>query len=176
VVALRFGPTSAYIAAIATACCNSWMLARVAAFLGPLVLCVACSSKPDTHGDPPASCDPAVSRRGTYVVSYSERSGTCGPIPESVSRLDGMSMTMSPSGATQCRITEPSTVDDNGCTLSNSVACTDVSGYIIEITGVTTQVDSGGARLTGIANISLRDASTGRAVCSSTYDVDYVRQ
>ena len=86
-----------------------------------------------------------------------------------------MTTTMSPSGATNCALTEPTSIEDSGCTLTNSVACRDVNGNVGESIFITTQTDASGAHLTGIADLTVRDRGA-RVLCKSTYDVDYERQ
>lgn len=156
------------------------MIARMTMMLAAALLFTACPSGNDgetaTEESMPTSCDPATARHGTYLVQYFERSGDCGPIKESLVRLSNMPETVSPSGAQQCGITQEPALEDNGCTLTNSVACTDAAGIVAEVTIITTQDDDDGAHLSGIADVLVRDKSTARPVCKSVYDIEYTRQ
>jgi hypothetical protein len=156
------------------------MLARLSIALGGAVLLTACPSGDDDETansmSMPSSCDAATARRGTYLVQYFERSGDCGPVKESLVRLSNMAQTVSPSGAQQCEITQAPALEDNGCTLTNSVACADAAGIVAELTIITTQGDDDGAHLSGIADVLLRDKSSARPLCKSVYDIEYTRQ
>lgn len=54
--------------------------------------------------------------------------------------------------------------------------CDDVNGSVYEVTAVVTQDDSAASKFSGIFDFTLRDAATGKTLCSSTYDVEYSRQ
>ena len=154
---------------------------RAAVVLGGACFVLSCGS-PDgggtgttVGGGPAGGCDER-DRIGTYLLTWDERTGDCGPVDEGISRITGATSGTSPSGASQCQITDPPFLSDDRCTLTNSVACVTVDGLVLEGLGVTTQQDSGSNRITGIFDVSIRDQSTGALLCASTYDVVYVRQ
>lgn len=129
-----------------------------------LAVLVGCSG-----ADEAEPCDLAH-RDGTYLLSYTERSGgTCGELPDVVGRADPDSI------SDGCMLTEPDDVSADQCTLTRSLVCTvqNPDGAIYGI--AVTKESGGGARLEGIYTMTIRDAA-GELVCLGTYDVVAVRQ
>ena len=83
---------------------------------------------------------------------------------------------MSPSGAVTCELSEQPDVENDGCTITNSVACVDSAGYVTEAVGITTQQTQDGSLITGVMTITIRQQNSGRVECTSTYDVMYERE
>jgi len=108
---------------------------------------------------------------GTYMVSYEEHDGgTCGPIGETLLVIDD---TVSYGN---CVSVYNQTSEDQ-CTSKSVFDCED-SGNNITFTGssIITQVAPNGDTITGVFTMSLRTLSTGKSICSSTYDIIYIRQ
>jgi len=119
------------------------------------------------------SCDPAA-RNGTYVLLYDEKSGNCGPIDDSVVHLSGEHSGLFTPGGDTCSI-EKTIVENNGCTLSDSVACINDEKKLEKMTIVTTQETADASRISGTADITIGDESDDEN-CRSTYHVEYVRK
>lgn len=108
-------------------------------------------------------------RTGTYLLSMVERNGDCGPVPDTVGRLDNAD------AQGNCEILEE-VWEDNFCTLTRSIKCIDEpTGYIVEGTAITTQQDDNGDLLTGVNTSSVRDSS-GNLLCVSSYDMTAEKQ
>lgn len=106
---------------------------------------------------------------GTYAVTTTERSGTCGSLPEYVVQYqDGETV-----ADTGCTINYERVSKDQ-CTTEQSLSCQNADGTSSEGVGVVTQ-EPGGATATGTLSVTIKDAS-GSVVCMSTYDATYTRQ
>jgi len=121
---------------------------------------LGCSSAGSTSSAP-ANC---ADRNGTFTMRYTQRSGTCGAIPEQVVMIKpGLTV---PSADCPGEIT---TSNDN-CAITSNVTCAaDVNGNIVTKKGKFTW-DAAGAKGSGIVELMLTDKA-GKLVCLSTYDV-----
>jgi hypothetical protein len=119
--------------------------------------------------DDEISCS-ASDRSGAYLISYVERDGDCGDIPDNVGRFDG-------SGGVpdNCELDAPDAVSSDSCTLERSLTCVQ-DGFAVSAIGSTTQETDDGSRITGILTMTIRDAASGELVCISTYEQTAVRQ
>lgn len=137
----------------------------------------ACTTSVDSEKEStPDSCD-AASRTGTYLVSYDERSGTCGEMESSLVVLDG---DKNLDGGCELHTKKFS---KNNCRLDIDVTCpfsyrdpTSWGGRgsaLFHSTGYTEQRTEDGSHLDGAVTIRLE---TDSGTCISTYDVTYVRQ
>ena len=117
-------------------------------------------------------CGPECSledRTGTYLMSFNEVSGGCGPIDPEIARLDGSGTDPGPG----CTL-EYERVSEDQCSLERATSCQS-SGLDIELEGVTNQEPgSEGDLLTGTAEVDVYDS--GALVCSSIYQITARRQ
>jgi hypothetical protein len=109
------------------------------------------------------------SRTGTYLMTFTEVSGTCGPFPSSVVRLD-------PNGelAAGCVLDAPTTISADECTVETSISCTDEFGTTVSGVASTKQANADGSLVTGIMTMQPKDADG--PICASTYRLRYERQ
>jgi hypothetical protein len=109
--------------------------------------------------------NPCATKGATYLVSYTELSGNCGPIPSSV-------VNVNPDGT----ITDPNHItcassSVQGCTTQNNSCTWSSQGFnFMATTSVTFSAD--GASASGIATIS----ASGAGSCTETYNLFYGRQ
>ncbi len=105
-------------------------------------------------------------RHGTYLLTYTELGGNCGPIPPSVIIVDS-------NQADDCTIEFENKSDDN-CTFSSQFTCDD--GEVFgEFTSTTTQETDSGSVVTGTIAMTLEEIGTSNT-CTGTYRIKYVRQ
>jgi hypothetical protein len=103
-------------------------------------------------------------RTGTYLGTYVERSGgTCGALPDELARLDASEPA---DGYGTCAKASADVWSDGDCTLERSLECDDGSSGV----AISTQQDSSGEHIEGTLTLRVP------GVCTSTYDVDIVRQ
>lgn len=106
-------------------------------------------------------------RHGTYSVTWAERDGTCGHIPEQIVSI-------------QSQPKDPSDVDPectgwidytaDNCQVLPNVTCPSSNGSIKETGAVDWSLD--GSTASGVIQLVERDLS-GTFVCLSTYDIVY---
>lgn len=142
-----------------------------------LATLVACANDADDGSPRPASCDPATQRVGTYMVSYSEVSGTCGTLNSEL-----VSLGPAAGGTPGCTL-HSEAIGDGGCKIERTLTCqkrvqdnSQWGGYGVitnESTGVTYQRTQDGSRIEGTITMSLSD---GAHSCRSTYSIVMVRQ
>jgi hypothetical protein len=126
---------------------------------------VGCSSKND-----PPPCDLAH-RIGTYLEHTVERAGgTCGILPDQVVRTDN------PGGLPPgCTKDAADSASRDRCEYDRSYTCITTSpDAATSVVGTTTE-HNGGATLTGVLSLTIRDGN-GAFVCASAYDVTFTRQ
>ena len=134
--------------------------------IGLLGLVVGCSSAKNGGGS-----GPCVDRRGTYVVTWHERSGNCGPIPEQVDVVDQNTATGPVPG---CVNSAPPPANADNCTVNLDVTCpVQDKGTVTDRGEVNWSHD--GSMGAGIIQVIVNDL-VGAIVCSETYDVTYVRR
>jgi hypothetical protein len=141
---------------------------KTLSFLGfaMVLLCAACSGGTDDEPDD-FTCSVA-SRSGTYLVTFTEVSGTCGPLTSQVVRLDPFAP-LEP----ECILTEPTIISPDECSVETSEACKDEFATY-SIVGTTRQANADGSLVTGIATIEITDDLG--PVCVGTYRLRYERQ
>ena len=110
---------------------------------------------------------------GTYLAATSERSGTCGPVGETLVQMrDGEQV----GGDAGC-VVDYDRVTENNCKTERSVTCTSqADGLVITGVGVFEADDESGSSASGVLTMTVKSLSTGATQCSSTYDVTYTRQ
>lgn len=134
---------------------------------GPIIIALflvgACASNP---ADPrPTACDRS-DRHGVYLAEFTERSGTCGPVPSSLVNFDDKSDTGG------CK-RSGEVWSEGGCKLSTSASCAATAkAPAVDVTAVSTQVTQDGSVLEGVSTFRVGVSPP----CSSTYDVRLVRQ
>jgi hypothetical protein len=144
---------------------------------GIVALALALVGCGDDEPERPTSCDAATQRVGTYMLSYTEVSGTCGPINSELVSFDPAA------GAGNGCTINSETFSEGGCKLERTVSCVSevrdetqwggVATVTNDSTAVTYQRTQDGSRLEGTITMSLSD---GRNSCRSTYNVMAVRQ
>jgi len=127
-----------------------------------LLLLAACSG---TGAAKPTHC---VDRSGSYRVTWTERSGDCGPISEQVIVLDPMTVNQV---TTACKGTITTTGDN--CSVTSDLVCTLPSGTVSE-NRATIHWSEDSSIGGGIVQLVLRADSNGPG-CNSTYDESYTR-
>lgn len=134
---------------------------------------LGCSGGGDDDDDS-FTCNEATDRSGTYLASYSERSGgTCGDIPDELGRLDGVNALPA-----QCTEDAPDVWSADGCRLDRSFTCCE-GYYCTSIVAVTEQRDASAATITGTLSLRITEFDpAGNPVdsCSSLYDMTAQRQ
>ncbi len=143
-----------------------------ALLVGALML-VGCSV--ETKPVQPASCSPDQ-RVGTYMVSFVERSGSCGPVPDQLVSFNAADI------GQNCEL-HSERYSEGSCKLERDITCQERvkddlawggwSTVETRTTGVTKQVTADGSRIEGTATVSIDD---GHKPCTSTYDIVAVRQ
>lgn len=118
----------------------------------------------------PCDFDDAGKFTGSYLVSYDERSGDCGELPDAVVLIT--------SGSTieaGCVINSHAQ-DPEACTTDADLTCTDTGTNVkLRVVGHL-DAEPDGTKLTGVVTLTANTLSTGAAVCTSTYGVTYRRQ
>ena len=112
-----------------------------------------------------SSGGPCANRQGSYIVDFSERSGNCGPINESIVNIQP--------GGSQSSCTGPVNVSTDNCTVDLDIRCPLANGETLAETGQVAW-NADGSSGSGVISASL--LSGGATVCQSTYDVHYQRQ
>ncbi len=143
-----------------------------------LALLIGCSSAA-TQPPGPSSCKRG-DRVGTYRLTWTEQSGTCGPIPSSLVSLnadDGK-------GATAGCTLHSDVWSENDCKNERTFTCMQTvndpaqwggKGTVTtDSVAVTRQQTANGSHITG--TISVRLGATSGDSCNGTYAVDYQRQ
>lgn len=129
----------------------------------------ACSGETGTPS-PPSSCDRAA-RAGTYLVTLTERNGTCGTVEARLISFDPAAVP----GDVGCTLS----VDkwsEGDCKNERTFTCT-IQGQNGPVTNNSTSVTrattADAARIEGIVTTSIESSSD---FCNSTYDYLAVRQ
>jgi hypothetical protein len=131
------------------------------------LLCLsACASRSSAPGGPCAE------RVGAYRLSYLERSGNCGALSEQIIVLGH-----SDAGADDpCK--GPVTETDDACTVTVDVTCpnkaSNAPDSVLEERG-SVRWTKDGVKGSGVLQM-LVTTREGVEICSSTYDVTYIRQ
>src|SRR5688572_8012697 len=121
-----------------------------------------------------AGSDPAVcgDLDGTYLSTFTETSGNCGPLSDRVERFDADAAGGDPEG---CEI--DSDITDNGCHVEYSSVCAveqqGARGLVSE-TGSFDWVGIDSAE--GVFELELVDVDSGDTVCRSVYESTVTRQ
>lgn len=132
------------------------MVAAVASLIG----CGA--DKADTSQR--VSDGPCSSPKGSFTLTLTERSGTCGPVPEQVVVLP------SPDAA-ECVVLADDT-SPNGCESDGQQRCALDNGFVETDRGHIEIMADGSVR--GTLQILIQD-SVGNTRCSSTYDAKWAK-
>jgi hypothetical protein len=129
---------------------------------------VACGSS----GDSEDQVGPCAQRSGTYRFNYTERSGTCGAIPEQIATIDAQPATPPP----PCISGEIRYSADN-CEVTNiDVLCPEdgiAPGATSTTNGKYTWAQDGSSG-TGQLNLVIKDSSS-LVLCQSSYNVAATR-
>lgn len=129
--------------------------------LSVALLCVAAGC-----GAPPETTNPCATRGASYLESFAEQSGNCGPLPSQVVNIapDGSV----PTGGTN--ITCEST-NQSGCTTQRSNCAWTGSGNSYNATSTLTFTQDG-SKASGLFTVSV----SGNSSCMETYAVTWTRQ
>jgi hypothetical protein len=138
-------------------------MARLAALMVMTGLVMGCGSGSDDEGS--GEC---AQRVGTYRSQFTQRSGNCGPIPESTATFTEQPTSVDP----QCLGWIRYTPDNCGETSERN--CPTDDGGSVRLEGAI-DWNRAGSRGEGTEERQLYDAS-GSSVCLSTYDVVVTRQ
>lgn len=140
-------------------------------------LLFACSSAPTT-APAPSSCNRA-DRAGTYRLTWTEQSGTCGPVPSSL-----VSLNASDTRATAGCTLHSDVWSENDCKNERTFTCVQQvndpaqwggkGSLTTDSVAVTRQQTANGSHIVG--TISVRLSATSGDSCNGTYGVDYQRQ
>lgn len=130
-------------------------------------------SDDDDPGSGSASCSQS-DRVGTYLLEYYETSGDCGPIPSTLTRLDGGSGV--PDG---CSLDAADRWSANDCKLERAYTCNlqtaDGTPIVASYVAIAEQQDDDAESIGGIITITVTN-SAGAFVCASTYEIAAERQ
>lgn len=139
---------------------------RNVAFAVVCVLLAACSSSSSS-----SAAGPCAQRKGSYLASYTVRSGNCGDGPETVQNIDKQPTTVDAPckgsisyTADNCQVTYSSTCPNDGA----------VKGGQLSIDGHSNW-NTDGTHGTATEEWVLRDSS-GKTLCQGTYDVVVTKQ
>ncbi len=140
-------------------------------------LLAACAAETSSAPPPPASCDSKTERVGTYLATYTEKSGTCGQLDQKMISLNPGTGGQSLSEGCELR----SDVWSEGeCKSERVVRCQEqfedrggVVNMIVDSTFVTRQMTEDGARIEGTFSLAI---SGDVEPCSSVYSFVMVRQ
>ena len=125
----------------------------------------ACSSSSTSSNAGGGTCAPRSS--GTYVTSYTTRSGNCGNLPVTV-------VAAAPDAGVPAGCTGLDETSSNGCTAIIDVTCPTSFGGTQHRTGTTTWT-SDAASGSGVLGVTTLDPS-GAVVCTGSYDSSARRQ
>jgi hypothetical protein len=124
-----------------------------------LFVCLAsCGGGPECDKD---------DRHGTYLLTYTELSGNCGPVGPVVVQMGG-------AGGSGC-VSFHAEYSDDQCTLDSDTQCS-LNGQSVRVIGTTTQEDDEADLITGTASFNITEQGSGDPICYSTYDLRYERQ
>lgn len=127
-----------------------------AAFIGLGLAVVGCGAS-----------GPCQARNGSYVITFSEQSGTCGPQSDGVVNVDG-------SGSPPTGCTGGSTASVDNCKVDVNETCPfNGTDSVTEVGQVTWSSD--GSNGSGVIQLTETDGS-GTILCSGTYEAHYQRQ
>jgi hypothetical protein len=146
-----------------------------AALVVVTMVLAACGDDEDSPPRP-TSCDPTTQRVGTYLMSFAEVSGTCGPVSSQL-------VSLNPGAEADGCTIHSEVLSEGGCKLERTLTCvaqvrddTQWGGIAIvtnNTTAVTYQRTQDGSRIEGTMTVAL---DNGRSSCRSTYSVAAVRQ
>jgi hypothetical protein len=133
--------------------------------LAPLLIVAGCSSS-SSAGPTDDLANQCASKGATYLQSFTETSGTCGPLSSIVVKInsDGTFYVASPVHCTS--------VEQDGCTTSETDCQATVDGVTGTFTFDTTFA-ADGSEGTGVETYTL---TNGSSTCMSTYDVTFTKQ
>jgi hypothetical protein len=129
-----------------------------------LALLIAAGCGSDKNDEPAGPCAPGS---GSYRVTYVERSGNCGPIPEQVVVTPTLQL-----ADVECVGGPKSSADL--CTVTMDQTCTDAVNNVSTRQEGTVHWNKAASSGSGVTQITIRHVD-GTFVCSSTYDVTYTR-
>ncbi len=141
------------------------------------LLAGACTAETSSAAAPPATCDKTTERVGTYLATYTEKSGTCGELDQQMISLNPGTGGESLSEGCELR---SDVWSEGDCKSERVVRCQeqlqDRSGVVnmtLNSTFVTRQMTEDGSRIEGTFSLSL---SGDVEPCSSVYSFTMVRQ
>jgi hypothetical protein len=124
-----------------------------------LLTLIACGGSSNNQANPCAT------KGATYLATFTEVSGTCGPIPSQV-------VNVNPDGTITDTSNETcASVYQQGCTATRNSCTWSSQGFNFTSTSSVTFA-SDGASASGIVTLS----ASGAGSCAETYNVSYVRQ
>jgi hypothetical protein len=112
------------------------------------------------------AANPCATKGATYLATFTEVSGNCGPVPSQVVNIN-------PDGTITSSVNETcGSVSQQGCTGNRNDCTWSSQGYNFLSTSSVT-FSSDGTSASGIATISV---SGGGQSCTETYSLSYARQ
>jgi hypothetical protein len=112
-------------------------------------------------------------RSGTYLSTFTEQSGNCGPIPEQLGRLDDAEALPD-----TCALDAEDRWSEAECKLERAFTCEEPGvgeGVTAAYVAVTEQTDEDGGSLTGTLTVTVFEPD-GSVMCKSTYRTTIERQ
>lgn len=131
-----------------------------------LVSCGSSGTGSSSSGTTTESANPCATKGATYVETFTQQSGNCGPIPSQVININPDS-TVTTSVQISCAIQT-----QTGCKVQVTDCTWTSQGYMFTETGETTFAQDGSSA-TGI--FSITGMGNGQS-CSSSYSIEIVRQ
>lgn len=133
---------------------------------GSLVALVACSSASSgDSGQYPEVSFPCSTPNVTYLITFTEQSGTCGPMTSQVVNTDAAGLTLATNESCQSQTTSGCTVRGTDCTWTDG-GISYTKTFEITFTG-------DGSSASGVNTISM--TGNGQS-CTSTYSTSFMRQ
>ena len=126
----------------------------------------ACGGSSNSNGPTQRAANPCATRGATYLVTFVQMSGTCGPLASQV-------INISPSGTVTSAV--PITCasgNQSGCMAQENDCTWTANGFSYTATTDTTFAQDGSSA-TGLESITATGNGT---ACASTYDVTFTRQ
>lgn len=130
-----------------------------------ILFVAACASEADGPDPLPTACS-LGDRAGTYLFTYTEVSGSCGPLDSQV-----VSLNPGPGGAGAGCTLNSERISEGDCKVERDLTCDTPSGSVRTV-GVSRQQTQDGSVIDGTITFNLM----GRTSCTGTYRTHAVRQ
>jgi hypothetical protein len=128
-----------------------------------VALLAGCSAEAIAPGESPVAAT-CPARSGSYKITWTQKNGTCGPIPDQI-------VAMSDTLAAGC--TGSVTPSSNNCKTDSNITCTDADGYKLTVVGGCTWGTNG---RTGFCEVQATNRfPNGSVECTSLYTASYAK-